>query len=301
MKPKKKKGTAPFFKKGIMVADGAMGTMLQKAGIQQGECNEEWNLSHAETITDIHQQYIEAGAEMIITNTFGGNPIKLKTHGLSERMAEINFAALSLAKKAVERSHSSKKILIAGDIGPTGEFMVPLGISSVEDFYDNFNAQVEVLVKGGVDLIIIETMTAIEEVEVCLRAAKESGLPVIVSMSFNRDKDGNNFHTMMGAGLEQFVEISTKGNADAIGVNCGVISLEMDEIIQRLRKLTTIPLMAEPNAGLPKLIDGKTIYDLASEKMGELAVRLKNAGANIIGGCCGTTPAHIKAIAQAIR
>ena len=282
-----------------MVADGAMGTMLQKAGIQQGECNEEWNLSHAGTITDIHRQYIEAGAEMIITNTFGASPIKLKANGLSERMEEINLAAVSLAKKAVELS--SKPVLIAGDIGPTGEFLAPLGTSSAKDFYDNFKTQVEVLVKGGVDLIIIETMTAIEEVEVCLRAAKESGLPVIVSMSFNRDKDGNNFHTMMGAGLEQYVEIATYGKADAIGTNCGVISLEMDEIIKRLRKLTSLPFMAEANAGLPKLANGKTIYDLAPEKMGELALRLKGAGANIIGGCCGTTPAHIKAIAQAIK
>jgi len=288
-------------KEGIMVADGAMGTMLQKAGIQQGECNEEWNLSHAGTITDIHRQYIEAGAEMIITNTFGASPIKLKAHGLSERMDEINLAAVSLAKKAVERSHSSTPILIAGDIGPTGEFIAPLGTFSVEDFYDNFNAQVEALVKGGVDLIIIETMTAIEEVEVSLRAAKESGLPVIVSMSFNRDKDGNNFHTMMGASISQYVEIATQGKADAIGTNCGIISLEMDEIIKRLRKLTSLPLMAEANAGLPKLANGKTIYDLAPQKMGELALRLKGAGANIIGGCCGTTPAHIKVIAQSVK
>jgi len=254
---------------GIIVADGAMGTMLQKAGLKQGDCNEEWNLSHAETITDIHRQYIEAGAEMIITNTFGANPIKLKGHGFGERMQEINLAAVSLAKKAVERSRGTKKILIAGDIGPTGEFLAPLGTSSVKDFYDNFKAQVEALVKGGVDLIIIETMTAIQEVEVCLRAAKEGGLPVIVSMSFNRDKEGNNFHTMMGAGLEQLVEISTKGKADAIGTNCGIISMEMDEIIKKLRKLTDLPLMAEANAGLPKLVDGKTIYDLPPEKMGE--------------------------------
>ena len=296
-----KKNFNQLIKEKILIADGAMGTMLQKAGIQQGECNEEWNLSRAGTITDIHRQYIEAGADMIITNTFGGNPIKLHAHGLSERMEEINLAAVSLAKKAVELSCSGAPILIAGNIGPTGEFLAPLGTSSVKDFYDNFKAQVEALVKGGVDLIIIETMTAIEEVEVSLRAAKESGLPVIVSMSFNRDKDGNNFHTMMGASISQYVEIATHGKADAIGTNCGLISLEMDEVIQRLRKLTDLPLMAEANAGLPKIANEKTIYDLAPEKMGELAVRLKNAGANIIGGCCGTTTAHIKAIAQAIK
>ena len=292
--------TIPIKEK-ILIIEGAMGTMLQKKGLKQGECSEEWNLSHPEIVTDIHRQYIEAGADIIITNTFGANPIKLKSEGLNEKMEEINVTAVALAKKAVELSRTDRKIFIAGGIGPAGEFLAPLGTFSVKDFYDNFKAQAEILVRQGADLILIETMTAIDEVEVSLKAAKESNVPVIVSMSFNKDKDGNNFHTMMGVSLEQLVEAATKGKADAIGVNCGLIGNEMDEIIQCLRKLTDLPLMAEPNAGLPKLVDGKTLYNLAPEKMGELGLRLKNAGANIIGGCCGTTPAHIKAIAQAIK
>ena len=289
-----------WVKGGVIIADGAMGTMLQKMGLKDGECNEEWNLSHPEVITGIHREYIEAGVDLIFTNTFGGSPIKLKACGLSERMEGINIAGVSLVKKAVELAHSSRRILIAGDIGPTGEFLEPLGTFSIKNFYDNFKAQVMALVKGGVDLIVIETMTAIEEVEVSLNAAKESGLPVIISMSFNKDKEGGNFHTMMGVSLDKFVE-ATKGKADAIGINCGLISLEMDEVIKKLRKFTGLPLMAKANAGLPKLVNGKTVYDLAHKKMGELALRLKKAGANIIGGCCGTTPAHIKAISRAIK
>ena len=288
-------------KQGIIVVDGAMGTMLQKAGLKEGEGHEEWNLSHGKIITEIHRQYIEAGAELILTNTFGANPLRLKVHGLAPKMVEINITAVSLARKAIELSFGRGDILIGGDIGPTGEFLEPVGSFSLKDFYDNFKAQVEALARGGVDLIVIETMTSLEEAEVCLKAAKESSLPVVVSLSFNKDAGGDDFHTMMGVGLESMVEKLSLAKADALGVNCGLISLEMDEVITRLRKLTKLPLLAEPNAGLPKLVNGKTTYDLAPEKMGELALKLKKAGAALIGGCCGTTPSHIKAISQAVR
>jgi 5-methyltetrahydrofolate--homocysteine methyltransferase len=288
-------------KQGVIVADGAMGTMLQKAGIRQGECSEEWNLSHGEAIRDIHRQYIEAGADLIITNTFGGNPVKLKAIGLSEKMEEINITGVSLARKAIELSRVNRDVFIAGDIGPCGEFLEPIGTFTEKDLYRNFKAQAEALVKGGVDLIIIETMTDIGEAEISLKAAKESGLPVIVSMSFNKDAGGEDFHTMMGVSLEKMAERLSLAGADVIGVNCGIISLEMDEVIRRLRKFTQLPLMAEANAGLPKLVNGKTIYDFAPKKMGELGLRLKQAGAGIIGGCCGTTPAHIKAIVESVK
>jgi 5-methyltetrahydrofolate--homocysteine methyltransferase len=286
--------------KSILILDGAMGTMLQKYGLEGGGCNEEWNLSRPEIVSDIHRQYIEAGADIILTNTFGANSIKLKNFGLKIRAEEINVRAVSLAKDAVDKGKIDRKVFIAGNIGPSGEMLTPLGTLTKQDLCSSFKAQAEALKKGGVDLIIIETMTGIEEAEIALNAAKETLLPVIVSMSFNMDSSGDNFHTMMGVDIEKFVDVIGR-KADGLGINCGGIAFEMDEVIRRLRKLTKLPLMAEPNAGKPKLINGKTFYDLSLEKMAEIAVKLKNAGANIIGGCCGTTPGHITAIARAIK
>lgn len=287
-------------KEKTLIIDGAMGTMLQDAGLKQGECSEEWNLSHPEIIIDIHCQYIKAGADIILTNTFGGSPIKLRASNLEHKMGDINTTAVSLAKKAVGHSLTKREIFIAGDIGPCGEFLEPIGTASKRELYSNFKSQVDVLARAGIDLIIIETMTSIEEAEVCLKAAKESGLPVIVSMSFNKDAEGNGFHTMMGVSPENMVERLSYGGASALGTNCGMTGLEMEDVVKHLKKLTQLPLMAEPNAGIPKLIDGNTVYDLAPEEMGKIAVRLKEAGASLIGGCCGTTPRHIAAVSKAL-
>lgn len=289
-----------ILKKRALILDGAMGTMLQKYGLEGGMCNEEWNLSRPEIVSDIHRQYIDAGADIILTNTFGANSIKLKSCRFEIKAEEINLRAASLAKNAIDESNISRKVFIGGNIGPSGELLAPLGTLTDEELYSSFKAQADALKKGGADLIIIETMTGIEEAEIALNAAKQTLLPVIVSMSFNKDSDGDNFHTMMGVGIEKFNDVIGE-KADGLGVNCGGIVFEMDEIIRRLRKLTKLPLMAEPNAGRPKLVNGKTLYDLHPEKMAEIAVKLKNAGADIIGGCCGTTPRHIKAIAEAIK
>ncbi|MEA3346458.1 MAG: homocysteine S-methyltransferase family protein [Candidatus Auribacterota bacterium] len=274
-----------------LICDGGMGTQLIGKGLQGGKCPELWNLEHPEKIAEIHKSYISSGADLITTNTFGGNLLKLKNFHLESKADEINQAGVNIARKSAE-----EKTFILGDIGPTGEFLKPLGTYSREEFYKIFHKQSESLAKAGADAIIIETMTDLGELTQAIKASKDTGLPIIASMAFTKDANRNNFHTMMGVDLKTFVNSAASTGADVISVNCGSGAEEILEIVKHLRKLTSFPLMAEPNAGLPRLIKGKTLYEQPPESFADTALKIFNAGANIVGGCCGTTPDHIRAL-----
>lgn len=306
-------------KEGILIADGAMGTMLQERGLGKGKCPEEWNISHREEVQAIHRAYLEAGCHLILTNTFGGNQFKLKKFGLEDRLHELNIAGAKIAREAIEKfsapSAGTCRVAsgdrnngrnechpyVLGDVGPTGEFMEPVGLVKREEFYRVFKKQILALIEGGVDAIIIETMSSLEECQAAIQAAKENNnLPVIVSMSFDPGERG--FRTMMGVDIPTVVKGLSETGADVIGANCGRVSLEeMAEVIKEMRTLTDKPLMAQPNAGRPRLIEGRTVYEQSPEGIASEVKALVQAGANIIGGCCGTTPEHMAKIVKAVR
>ena len=306
-------------KSGVLVADGAMGTMLQQAGLLPGSAPEEWNISHPKVIKGVHTAYIQAGAGLILTNTFGGNSIKLKKSGLEGEIAEINIQAAGIAKKAAEAGTDFRgnRVYVAGDIGPSGEFMEPLGPLKRNDLIDVFKQQAQYLAEGGVDLFIIETMTDIEELICAVEAVnKVSQLPVIASMSF--EPAGDEYRTMMGVSSSGMVMkmfdklVST--NCKIMGANCGLIPEEMKEVIELLKRtwkemssrssqnIEEDPfLIAQPNAGHPKLVDGKTVFEQTPNEFAHQASQLAAAGTDIIGGCCGTTPSHIEKLCEAIK
>lgn len=282
----------------ILICDGAMGTMLHQAGLKAGDCAELWNVDRPKEITAIHTAYFNAGCDMVISNTFGGTKFKLKKYKLESRVVELNLAGVKAAKIAVSKPGQ----YVLGDIGPTGEFLQPVGELTYAELYAAFKEQAVALADAGVDAIIIETMSAIEETVCAVKAIKENtAVPAIASMTFNTAGD-KGFRTMMGISPQQAAKQLDDAGADIIGTNCGGVRVEqVAEIIREIKKYTTKPLIAEPNAGLPKLVNGKTVYDESPEYMASLAPELVKAGANIIGGCCGTTPEHLTAIARAIR
>jgi len=296
-------------KAGILIADGAMGSILQERGLPAGAAPDEWNISHPEVIDDIHRAYIKAGAELIVTNTFGANRLKLKKSGLEEKTAEINTGAVSIARKAAQ-----DKAYVAGDIGSTGEFMEPLGSLKREDLINTFAEQARFLAGAGVDLFIIETMTDIEELLCAVEGIGEvSKLPVIASMSF--EPAGQEYRTMMGIGPSDMFKRITSTTCRVIGANCGLVPEQMKDVIADLKKNKheeiaareetgtqdrEIYFIAQPNAGHARLESGKTVFDQTPDEFAREAVGLINAGANIIGGCCGTTPEHIKKLCESI-
>ena len=281
----------------IVVLDGAMGTELDKRGMPTGYCRELWNVEQPEKVREIHRAYIEAGSDAVITNTFGGNRLKLAAYDLADRARELNARAAEIARLEAGDDH-----FVLGDIGPTGLFMEPLGTTSYNEFYEAFAEQVEAFVAGGADAVIVETMSAVEEAVAAVRAAKATcSLPVLALMGFNRDADGEGFHTVMGVDIERAVNELSEAGADVVGTNCWNSVGEMCEIVRRMKLLTQKPIAAEPNAGQPKLVDGKTVFDETPEVMADGVEDLVSAGARIIGGCCGTTPEHIRLMASRAR
>jgi 5-methyltetrahydrofolate--homocysteine methyltransferase len=275
-------------KKRVLVGDGAMGSMLIQKGFKSYECPEEWNITNRDAVKSIHKEYIDAGSELIITNTLGGNYIKLKKFNKEKKLKDINHYSVDLAREVAK-----EEALVLGDIGPTGEFIAPLGTLKPSDVYEVFCEQIAALIEGGVDGLIIETMTAFEEMEMAIKAVKDNtSLPLIASFSFNKDKNG--FRTMMGVDIARALELLEKKEVDIIGTNCGCEVSDMIDLVSEIRKVASKPLMAQPNAGQPELKDGRTSYKMEMKDMANEAIRLKEAGANIIGGCCGTTPEYIK-------
>lgn len=280
----------------VVVSDGAWGTLLQAKGLKPGECPELWNITHRDEVLDIAGSYIDAGSDIIETNSFGGSIIKLSQYGLSARAWEINEAAAAISREA-----AGKDKLVAGSIGPTGKMLV-MGDVTEEELYKAFSEQSKALEKGGADIIIIETMTAADESALAVRAAKDNTkCTIILTMTFSKTPKGE-YRTMMGVSPEEMVKVAKAEGADVIGSNCGNGIADMIGIVKVIRSVDAkIPVMIQANAGMPELIDGKTVFRESPELMASFVDDLVKAGTNIIGGCCGTTPEHIKEIAKKLR
>jgi 5-methyltetrahydrofolate--homocysteine methyltransferase len=279
-----------------LLSDGAWGTFLQAKGLKSGECPELWNRTHRNDVLDIAKSYIDAGADMIETNSFGGSIFKLMHYGLEDDCFELNRLAAEISREA-----AGKEKYVLGSIGPTGKFLM-LGDVTEEELYNSFKLQAKGLAEGGADALCIETFYAIDEAEIAVIAAKDhTGLEVITTFTFEKSPDGK-FHTMMGAAPKDIVDPLISAGADIIGTNCGNGFQDMINIVAEIRYVNdTVPILVHANAGLPIVEDGKTKFPDTPQIMAELAPKLINAGANIIGGCCGTTPEHIKAIKEVIN
>lgn len=281
----------------VLFCDGGMGTFLQAKGLTPGECPELWCVDKPAEVQDVHRQYKAAGSDMVETNSFGGTTYKLKHYGLEDRCAEINEAAARIAKAVAGDDQ-----YVLGSAGPTGAFMEPYGDETEPAFLEAFRVQMVALEKGGADVVIVETMAALEETVVAIQAAKESTkLVVIASMTFDPKADGSGYVTMMGVTPERFAEEAVAAGADILATNCGLGPDHMLNIIKALRGANgAIPLMAMPNAGMPVVEGDQTVFKETPAQMAEKVPVLVEAGANIIGGCCGTGPEHIAAMKQAI-
>jgi 5-methyltetrahydrofolate--homocysteine methyltransferase len=276
-----------------------MGTQLFARGVEPGRCNDWLNVEQPDIVLDVHRAYVEAGSEAIITNTFGANRYALGRHGLADKAFDISKAGAHVARQAAGASR-----YVLGDIGPTGDFLEPLGLLKPDQVREAFVEQVKGLREGGVDGLIIETMTALDELEVAIDAARSAGggLPVLASMSF--DKGGAGFRTMMGVDVATAVSKMIALGADAVGFNCG--SATLDEYVELSKAYVTasqgkVQIFAEPNAGKPELLDGQAVYRVTPEEFAAACHRILNAGIRILGGCCGSTPDHIRAVVDTFR
>ncbi len=278
-----------ILKKGItLLADGAMGTELQRRNLSINSCPEDYNVTHSEIIQKIHADYFSAGSDVIETNSFGGNRIRLKMHGKESKVQELNKKAAEIAKKVCPPGK-----FVAGSIGPTGEIVEPLGTVSIDYVYDVFKEQASALVEGGVDILFIETMMSIEEAETAVKAAKEAtNLPVSCTMTFNLTDGG--VHTSWGVDAATAVQRLTEAGADLIGSNCGEGIAVILAVIQEMQALTEVPLVGQPNAGKPRLTEKGMVYDETPEYLEPKIRELVGFNLGILGGCCGTNPDYIK-------
>lgn len=274
-----------------LVADGAMGTLLFERGLDPGACPESITLSHPEVLEEIARLYLEAGADIIGANTFGGSPLKLAAYGLADSTYEINARAVAAVRNAVE-----DRAYVAGSVGPCGKLLTPYGDAKPEEVYGSFKRQVESLIAAGVDCVCVETMIDLTEAKLAVRAVKDVSphTPVTASMTF--DATPNGFFTIMGVSIEAAAGGLTEVGADAIGSNCGNGSENMVEIARAFRSVSQLPLTIQPNAGLPHIIKGKAVYGETPTFMAEQAKALLSIGVSVIGGCCGTTPEHVAAL-----
>lgn len=280
----------------VLLGDGAMGTQLQMAGLESGGCGEAWNLDHADRVLAIQRRYAEAGSDIILTNTFGASRIMLNRHDEGERTVEINKAGVAVAREAL-RGHG----YVLGDMGPFGGLMEPYGEIPRENVERAFREQARALIEGGADGIIVETQTALEELEIAIAAAKEAGAAVIIgSIAFDRMLDEDDVRTMMGISPEMAAEFMAAHGCHILGLNCGTgVDMRMAaRIVERYRHTGGLPVMAQPNAGAPVLENMKVLYKETPEEMSAGLPSLLQAGARIVGGCCGSTPDHIRKFRQ---
>jgi 5-methyltetrahydrofolate--homocysteine methyltransferase len=276
-----------------------MGTQLMLAGLEQGNCGEAWNLLHPERILGIQRRYVEAGSDCLITNTFGGSRIMLNRHAQADNVAAINRAGVAIAREAF----GDRPGYVLGDIGPFGGLMEPYGEFTEAQVRAAFAEQARALVDAGADAIIVETQTSLEELLLALVAARDAGAPCVIgSMAYDVTLDGSTFRTMMGVDPERAAAFMQEHGADIVALNCGT-GMDMAracQAVERYKQATDRPIMVQPNAGQPKLINMKVVYDETPEQMVCGVAPLLEAGAGIIGACCGSTPDHIRAFRQAM-
>jgi 5-methyltetrahydrofolate--homocysteine methyltransferase len=280
----------------VLVSDGAWGTFLQQKGLQPGECPELWSVTHREEVLDIARSYIEAGADMIETNSFGGSRFKLEKYGLADRVTELNRAAAEISREA-----AGSERLVLGSIGPTGKMLI-LEEVTPDVLYAAFREQAMALEAGGADAIVAETMTDLEEAVLAVRAAKENTrLEVICTMTFDKLVTGE-YRTMMGISPSEMILPLLEAGATILGTNCGNGMAGMIPVVEEIRKVNPeIPILVHANAGVPIYRDGNTIFPEGPAVMASYIPQLIKAGANIVGGCCGTTPAHIRFIKESVH
>lgn len=281
-------------KQSAVLCDGAMGTLLYSKGIFINRCYDELNVSQPELIRDIHHEYLQAGAEVIETNTFGGNSVRLARHGLADKIREINFAGARLAREAAK----SFDAWVAGSVGPLGIRIEPLGKTSFEEARTAFRDQLAALLEGGVDIIMLETFGYLEEMHQAFLAARELDPKIPIVAQVTVDEDSN---CLDGSTPEAFAPRLEQWGADVIGCNCSVGPVAMLEAIERVRAATTKPISAQPNAGIPRSVEGRNIYLCSPEYMASYAKKFAAAGVQLVGGCCGTTPDHIRVMKSALR
>ena len=281
-----------FVKNNIVIFDGAMGTRLYDKGVFINRVFDELNLSQPALVKEIHKEYLDAGAMVLETNSFGANRFKLAPHGLADKLEAINFQAAKIAKEI-----AGDKAYVCGSVGPLGARIEPMGKITADEAEKAFSEQVSALLAGGVDLLAFETFVDINELEIAVKAARKlTDKPIIASMTIGED-----FCTIYGTNLETISSKLNNSGADIIGLNCSVGPKVMFDAMEKLRELTNLPLIAQPNAGLPRMVENRTIYLCNPEYFGEYAKRFIQIGVRILGGCCGTTPDHIKWIANASR
>lgn len=279
----------------ILISDGAWGTFLYKKGLKPGECPDEWSLTHYESVKEIAASYVDAGANLVETNSFGANYYKLEHYGLEKKVADINEAAARASKEA-----AGDNVYVIASIGPTGKMLL-MGDVTEEDFYNCFREQAIALEKGGADAVCIETMSDADEAIQAIKATKENtSLEIISTFTFEKTLQ-NEYRTMMGLSPVEAVESALAAGADIVGANCGNGIERMAEIVQEIRSVfPDVYILVHANAGLPVNVDGTDVFPETPEIMASFVPSLVKAGANIIGGCCGTTPEHIRAIKKAI-
>ena len=280
----------------VLISDGAWGTYLHKLGLAVGECPEEWNITHRPEVLSIAKSYIDAGSDMILTNSFGGHPVRLKHFGFENRAREFNLAAAEISREAAGDDH-----FVLGSIGPSAAILM-MGEIPEKEVYDGFRIQVEALAEGGADAVCVETMSETAEAVLAIKAAKEfTNLEVVCTFTYQKTVHGY-YRTMMGVSPEEMVAAVKEAGADIIGANCGMGFEQMIDIVQAIRTVDkTTPVLVHANAGLPVIKNNQTVFPETPELMCSRVHDLITAGANIVGGCCGTSPDHIKSFVKEIR
>ena len=281
-----------LIKSGPVVTDGSWGTQMQKRGLKRGECPDSWNLSHPERVLEVAQQYVDAGSQIILTNTFGGSRLALKKFELGQKTVEINMTGVEISKKA-----AGDRAYVFASIGPTGMMLVTRETTE-EELQKVFGEQADAQARAGADGIIVETMIDVVEAKIAATAAKQTGLPVIVSMVY--DSGENKDRTMMGDSPEQVLEELMSIGIDGIGANCGQGIEAFLPICSRLRQATDLPIWMKPNAGLPEIVDDKTVFRTTAREFVQYIPELIQAGAGFIGGCCGTDQGFVEAIRETV-
>lgn len=281
---------------GPLLGDGAMATMLQDAGLTGGAPPELWNVDNPEAVQAVYRGYVEAGSHIITTNTFGGTTARLKMHDLQDRLTELNAAGVQLARQVADEAGG---VLVGGSVGPTGELLDPLGVMTMDEAAELFAEQVIVMADAGADFILTETMSDLQEVEAAVRAVDQAtDLPIVSMLTFD-----TNLHTMMGVSPKQAVETLASWGVQVIGANCGNGPGEIHTVMAEMaaNRPPGVALYAQSNAGLPVLQDDEVIYDGTPEVMADYARQMKDLGIDVIGGCCGTTPVHLRAMRAALE